>query len=300
MADAPAPSQEQVTAANEAELARWQDDFSEEELNVPTSSEEVDAKGTDEESAEETAEVEAADDIEEAEELEEIPSLVTTADPGDYTPADYSFEVTLANGKTVTVKTPEQADEIADDSDNFETPKQLMQFITKSNKMQRNLDRDFEKWESQKKTYDEQVAQQQERDQVVQSLAAGFEYLIAKGMMPAIDPADANADWADPEVAKHPGVKEQVALINYMTKENAQREKAGIPLLSSALDAFNAWQLDTGRQAAEAEHRAAGEARRAAGARVAGVSASAQAPFVPKGISVGRVIPMRGGANWED
>jgi hypothetical protein len=175
-----------------------------------------------------------------------------------------------------------------------------MQFITKANKMQRNLDRDFEKWESEKKLHDAQVAEQAERDKTVQTLASGFEYLITKGLMPAIDPADANADWSNPEVAKHPGVKEQVALINYMTKENAQREKAGIPLLTSALDAYNAWQLDSGRRQQEREQRAAGEARRAAGARVAGVSASAQAPFVPKGISVGRVIPMRGGANWED
>lgn len=288
-------------AANKA-AGIWDDDFSEEELTVPLTREEKDAKGTDEKTEEDPKDSTAGNDKVEEEPVEvysDPAPVVTVEDPGDYTPADYSFEVTLKDGKTVKITTPEDAEELSDDPENFETPRQLLDFIKKTTQMQNKLDKDYDKWELQKKTFDEQTATAAERQQNVDNLTKGFEYLISKGLMPQIDPADAIADWNDPEVAKHDGVKEQIALINYMVKENASRAKAGIPVLSSALDAFNAWQLDTNRQQEEQEHKAAGEARRAAGARVAGTSASNAAPYVPKGISVGRVIPMRGAANWE-
>lgn len=288
MADNPqAPSEEQLAQVRAQEDARWQDDFPEEQLQVPYKREETDAKGADK-----TAE--------EDEQHSEPVSVVTTEDPGEYKPADYSFEVTLKDGKTVKVSTPEEAEKIADDPDNFETPKQLMDFINKQNKMVRNLDRDYDKWESQKKTYDEQVATEKERQETVQNLANGFEYLIAKGLMPKIDPADAVADWSNPEIAKHAGVKEHIELINYMTKENEARQKAGIPVLSSALDAYNAWKLENAGKQEEEERKTAGEQRRAAGARVAPVSSGSTGAYVPKGISVGRVMPQRSAAIWED
>jgi hypothetical protein len=62
-------------------------------------------------------------------EVSEPAPLVTVQDPGEYTPADYSFEVTLKDGKTVKVASAEEADKIAEDPDNFETPAQLSQFL---------------------------------------------------------------------------------------------------------------------------------------------------------------------------
>jgi len=299
MADA--PTEEQVKTANDAELAKWEDDFDEADLNVPASKEDKDAQRTDEKTEEEPKDGDAADDEEEPAAVYSDPApVVTIADPGDYTPADYSFEVTLKDGKTVKVSTPEEAEKLADDPDNFETPKQLMDFINKQNKMNHNLDRDHDKWEADKSKFDEQTAIEAERQEKVDSLVKGFEYLVSKGFLPKVAEPDLTADWSDPEIAKHDGVKEQVALMNYMVKENKNREKAGVPLLNSALDAYNAWQLDTSRQRAEAEHKADGEARKTAGARVAGVSPAAQAPYVPKGISVGRTLNFRGGADWED
>lgn len=298
MADA--PSEEQIQAANKAEDAKWADDFPEENLKIPYKQEETTDEGADDKSKKEDQEVEENADEHVVEEYEAPAAVVTTEDPGEYKPADYSFEVTLKDGKTQKVSTPEEAEKLADDPDNFETPKQLMDFINKQNKMNRNLDKDYEKWESEKKTYDSQIETQKERDQTVTTLTSGFEYLIAKGLMPKLDPADAIADWSDPEVAKHPGVKEQIELINYMTKENTSREKAGIPVLASALDAYNAWQLETGRKQADKEKKESGEQRRAAGARVAGVSPAQQGSYVPKGIAVGKVMSKRGAAMWDD
>lgn len=305
MADATEEQVTQTQAANEAEMARWKDDFSEEELTIPYKREETDGKRTDEETEEEFKTDETADDgaTEIQDDLPAKPvSVVTTEDPGEYKPADYSFEVTLASGKTAKVTTPEEAEKIADDPDNFETPKQLMEFINKQNKMQRNLDRDYDKWESQKKDHDFQVGQQREREIIVDNLAKGFEYLESKGLIPAIDPKYKlpGVDWGVPDIAKQAGVKEQIALINYMTKENESRIKAGIPPLSSALDAYNAWKLDTNQKDTEKEQKEAGEARKRASSRVAGVSSSQQGSYVPKGIAVGRVLSRRGAAVWDD
>jgi hypothetical protein len=306
MADA--PTEEQIVSANEAEMSRWEDDFDQDKLEVKSKPEGDDAN--DKATGKDNEEVvnnsgnaksdTGAKEVDNQEEYSAPESVVTVDDPGDYQAADYSFEVTLKDGKTVKVSTPEEADKLADDPDNFETPKQLMDFINKQNKMNRNLDRDFDKWESQKKTFDDQTATAQERQQSVDNLVKGFEYLTAKGLLPEVDEADLTADWNDPEVAKHDGVKEQIELMSYMVKENASRTKAGIPLLTSALDAYNSWQLDTSRQREEQQHKEDGEARRMAGARVSGVSTGPQAPYVPKGISVGRTLNFRGGANWED
>lgn len=306
MADA--PTEDQVKQANDAEMARWEDDFDQNKLEVKSKPEDGDANdkatGKDDEGtvndAGDTKSDTSAEEVDEQEEYSTPEPVVTVTDPGDYQAADYSFEVTLKDGKTVKVSTPEEAEKLADDPDNFETPKQLMDFINKQNKMNRNLDRDYDKWESQKKTFDDQTATDQERQQSIDNLVKGFEYLTAKGFLPEVAQEDLTADWNDPEIAKHDGVKEQIALMNYMVKENASRTKAGIPVLASALDAFNAWQLDTNRQKDEQQHKADGEARRIAGARVAGVSAGSQAPYVPKGISVGRTLNLRGNANWED
>lgn len=283
---------------------KWDDDFSEEELNIPYKREAGDGVHEDAGTAEEE-DKSAGDNLDEevGQEVADYtpPTPVITAqDPGEYQPADYSFEVTLKDGKTQKISTPEEAEALADDPDNFETPKQLMDFINKQNKMNQNLDRDRERYDTQKKTYDDQVKVDQERQQTVQNLTAGFEYLIAKGLMPKINPADAIADWSNAEIAKHEGVKEQIALINYMTKENEQRQKAGIPVLGSALDAFNAWKLETDSKTASQEQRQAGEQRKAAGARVAGVSPAQQGSIAPKGIAVGRVLPSRGAAMWDD
>lgn len=298
MADTKTETTEEVVdqgkQAVNSNAAAWQDDFKEEELIIPYKREEAETTKTEEKTEDKV-------DEEEVVEAHDEPAPVITAqDPGDYTPADYSFEVTLKDGKTVTVKTPEEAEKLADDPDNFETPKQLMDFINKQNKMNRSLDKDQEKWEAAKKTYDEQAATEKQRQDTIDSYAKEFDYLSKKGLLPKVDAQYLAADWSDPEVAKQPGVKEQIELLNYMVKENKVRAKAGVKPLTSVVDTFNAWQADNDRKQAAKEHKEAGEARRAAGARVAGVAPSAQAPYVPKGIAVGRVLPQRGASMWED
>ncbi len=311
MADTTTETTEEVVDQGKqvsGDAARWQDDFKDEELNIPYKREEEDEgsdngdKSDTDKSADNATTKSTGNDDEDTEETthSDPAPVVTAENPGDYSPADYSFEVTLKGGKTVTVKTPEDAEKLADDPDNFETPKQLMDFINKQNKMNRSLDKDLEKWESEKKIYDDQTATEKQRQDTIDSYSKEFDYLTKKGLLPKVDAQFLAADWSDPEVAKQAGVKEQIELLSYMVKENKVRAKAGVKPLTSIVDTYNAWSADNERKQAVKASKEAGEQRKAAGARVAGVASSAQQPYVPKGIAVGRVMSGRSASVWED
>lgn len=290
-------TEEQVKTANEKEMARWENDFPEEQLQVKYKAEDT------EEPAKVETEEESTDSDDEDEVEYETPELdVTTPDPGQYVAADYSFEVTLKDGKTIKVGSPDEAEKIADDPDNFTTPKQLMDFLNKQNKMQRNLDRDHDQWQSKREKFDAEMNVATERAETISSIASEFKYLVSKNLLPPVAKEFQDADWSDPEVAKQPGVKEQVELLNYMAKENQRRQEAGVKPLASALDAHNSWLLDTERKERAKATREAGEARKVAGARVAGVSSSpVSGSNIPKGIAVGnKNVLKRNVAIWDN
>lgn len=294
-ADENTPTEEQTQEANAAEEARWQGDFNEEDLTVPYKREADDDEKTPET---DTDEEEVVPDNQET--YSEPAPVVTIEDPGEYTPADYSFDVTLKDGKSVKITTPDEAEKLSEDPDNFETPKQLLDFIKKSTQMQSKLDKDHDKWQEQKNLFDTQTQTENQRQETINTMAGEFEYLVKKKLMPEIAKEDLDADWSDPEIAKKPGVKEQIELLNYMVKENEIRAKAKVKPLTSIVDAYNAWQLDTGRQKREKANKDAGEARKAASAKVAGVSPTQTGTYVPKGIAVGRVLPQRSVTVWDN
>lgn len=318
MAEPQQPTEQQLSdakaeadkASAEAAVAAWEGDFTEEELEVKYKREDKKPEEPEDKKNEvdTKADQPAASASEEPVEFSQPQSLVTVADPGDYQPADYSFEVTLADGNKVKVTSPEEADKLADDPDNFETPRQLSDFLKKSVSMSNKLERDKEKWEAQKATFDEQTEAENDRQKNIDSIANEIGYLVSEGLLPEVAEEYKTANWQDPEVAKQPGVKEQMALLDYMVKENAKREKAGIKPLTSMLDAYNGWSrteeqrkaADTAK-AANDEKQKQGDARRAASSRVASVSPSNQAAYVPKGIAVGNPnVLRRGSAMWED
>ncbi len=117
-------------------------------------------------------------------------------------------------------------------------------------------------------------------------MANELNYLVDKGKLPAVAKKYQNANWSDPEVAKQPGVKEQVELLNYMAKENASRRRAGLSDLTPST-ALTEMRAEAAEKALKDGGDAAGEARRAAGARVAATT-PAPVSAVPKGVSVGR------------
>lgn len=295
-------NEDQVKTANDMEAARWGDDFPIDQLDVPYTREEPtleSKKGeqtqtTDDDNEEEDEEDESLD-------LAPVEQVDKSEDPGSYVPKDYSFKVTIAGGKEVTISSPKEAESIADNPDNFETPKQLMDFLNKSNKLERNLEHDQDDWQRRRDAYDAKVQSVTERQTVVNNLSNEIEYLGNKGLLPKIPAEYKDADWSDAEVRKQTGVKEAIGLINYMTKENTRREKAGISPISSALDALNAFNQDKERKEAVKHSKEAGESRKVAGARIAGVSAGSEGGYTaPKGIAVGNPnVLKRGRVDWE-
>lgn len=258
------------------------------------------------EKAKEDEKDEAVEELEEENELEPEPIEVLD-DPGEFVPKDYSFEVVIYEGeegkekpRTVKIKSIEDAESLLDKDPNFGSARELLNFNRKVTRMETSSERDKDTWQRAKNEFEAQSKEVEDRQQNIANIANEINYLVSKGKLPKVDAKYANTDWTNPNVAKLPGVKEQVALLNYMAKENRARSKAGLQPLSSAIDAFNSMQLD------EVEHKRSDNAskaaqdRKEAGARIAGTSPT-RGHAAPSGIAVGRVAPggLRGlGGGW--
>lgn len=153
------------------------------------------------------------------------------ADPGDFTPKDYSFEVELADGTKFNIKSPEDVSQLPEDA-SFKSIQDHTAFINNYTQMVNGVAADKQQYETDKKTFEEQKAVADENEKFIQTIENSFSYLEGKGKLPAVPAQYAEANWADPEVAKQPGVKERVELVNYMAKENAERESLGLPRMS--------------------------------------------------------------------
>lgn len=215
------------------------------------------------------------------------------ADPGAYVPGDYSFEVTVYDEKgekpkNHKINSLEDWDTLMEDDPNFGSGAALTKAMRLASKMEMSSEADKKAWEVKKADYDSVVQADTDRANTLSTWESEMDYLVSRGDMPAIDKSLKDANWSDPEVAKADGVKEQISLMKYMDKENKARAKAGLKQITSMLDAFNGWSRQQEKTSAVDTKKAEGEARRAAGARVAsGSSAAAGISNVPKGVSVG-------------
>lgn len=242
--------------------------------------------------AEDETEEEVDEEQPVVEEEYDEPIPIAVEDPGPYTPNDYSFEVTIydeegKNGKPVKIGSIEQFEELLEKDANFGTPSALLKAQRQATKMESKTESDQASWKEKLDKFESQNQSVQAQQEQISNIASEIAYLVSKGKLPQVDKQYSNADWTDPEIAKQPGVKEQVELLNYMRKENDSRVKAGLKPLTSALDAYNALQLEERDTKADDAKKAAAEARKNAGARVAGNS-PAPVTNTPKGVAVGR------------
>lgn len=213
-------------------------------------------------------------------------------DPGEFKPQDYAFEVTVydeegKNGKPKKIKSVDEWDALLDTDPNLGSAASLLKAQRLATKMETSLERDQSDWQKKKTEFEEGTRAAEVAQEAVTQMANEITYLVSKGDLPQVAKQYQNADWSDPEVAKQDGVKEQLAVLNYMRKENAARAKANLKPMTSILDAFNAFQIEQSRKQAITNKTNAGQARKEASARVAG-STPAPVSVAPKGIMVGR------------
>lgn len=246
------------------------------------------------------------DDVEETQtEEEETPDepVTTIEDPGEFTVPDVAFEVTVyddegKNGKTVKISSVDDWDNLLDKDPNLGTAAALMKAQREATKMENKLDRAQEDWQKQKTEYESQMEVEQQRIDTTNAWVNEINYLVQSGDLPKVDAKYKDADWSDPEIAKQDGVKEQIELLKFMRNENKAREKASLKPITSVIDAFNAFERKSSKTKTTEQNKARGEARKAAGAKVAGVS-PAPVSNAPKGVAVGRAGNLNDlGSNW--
>jgi hypothetical protein len=253
----------------------------------------TDEQGNEQRTEEVEEKVEDTEETPEEPEYEQPTPVVTVEDPGEFKPNDYSFDVVVYDDeskkpKTVKIKSAEDFDKLLDDDANFGSSGALLKAQRLATKMETSLERDEAEWKKKKDAYEEQAGTLEARNEQIANIAAEINYLVGKGKLPKVEKKYENANWSDPEVAKQPGVKEHLELLSYMRKENDDRKKHGLKSQVSVIDAFNAMTLEKRDNKAKDVKKQAGEARKEAGARVAGSSPAPVSSPAPKGIAVGR------------
>lgn len=232
-------------------------------------------------------------------EEEEVPFIPTSlpTDPGDYTPADYSFEVEI-EGKKTKIESVGQAETFMDENADKFTAPELMKILRQTQKMEIKLESDKLAYDNKKQEFDESKEILDEQRQTASNISAEIAYMVSKGMIPAITDPEAAKRWAtdptaylDKEFLKTSGVKEQVDLITALEKENKMREEAGLQPTKSILDVYNSLQLTTKTQEELDEKTQRAQARKQASSRVSGNSPS-PVNIAPKGIAVGRTLAL--------
>lgn len=205
-------------------------------------------------------------------------------DPGEFTPKDYSFEVTLADGSKHTIKAPEDADLLPDDAD-FGSLKNFNQYMRNLSRMTYGIEADKRDYESKKEAFETHQEQAAELTKRVETMTAEVNYLVAKGKLPKVDPQYENADWNDPEVQKQPGVKETLELLEYRAKENVERAKLNLPPMS-VLEAANERELEGYRTKENDTKTKQNNQRKVKGAMVGGAT-STPAQNIPDDLIIG-------------
>lgn len=218
----------------------------------------------------------------------------TTEDPGDFKPGDHSFTVTI-NGTRTKVSTIEEADKLAEDPDAFKDAKQLIRFMDKRSDMRQGLAEDKKTYEADKSKFEAQQQLVEIRNERLTTWANEFEYLTKRGDIPAVkdelNTADAGLKWAT-DHKEEPGVKERLAIMKYMDDESKNRQAAGLPPMTSMIEAYNEMQLSALKTGDKVQADRDLKTRQERGSRVSG-----PAPYVPGNTESGEIVGTPGTLN---
>lgn len=167
--------------------------------------------------------------------------------PGEFKPTDYSFEIKDAEGKVYKINSIEDIDALPSDID-FGTPANLMKAQNALNRMTTGLEAEKKAYEQSKQAYEANETSRQQAQATIEQTLNEIAYLEKKGSLPPVDPKYDALNWADPEVAKQPGVKERIELLNFRFSENQERSKLNLPPMT-LLEAHTQLELQNYRKA---------------------------------------------------
>lgn len=210
-------------------------------------------------------------------------------DPGEFAPnkdGRYSFDVTLADGTSFRIEKPEDIDKLPPTPE-FASVQDHARFNAAYSKMITGLEADKRDWDKAKGDFDVQESSEQEITDYIAGIENGMLYLEKSGKLPPLSPQYNDvAKWNDPEVAKQPGVKERLALVNFIAKENAARVPLGLPKVT-ALEAFAELRNQAYEAQATQRTQKQNELRKQRGAMVTGASRPAPSARSTDGMIVG-------------
>lgn len=231
----------------------------------------------------------AADDTPPKPEDKPAPTLPAPAvtDPGEFTPNDHSYEITLTDGKTRKISTPEEADALAEELD--ENPelvnaKLLLEFNRKSLAMDQGLQTDKKTYEDNKKAFDEDTTSRETVAKTAQQIENGVKFLETKGMLPPVDPAidtpEAGKEWTTTH-KDATGVKERLELMKYMADNNDQRKAVGLEPTFDAVGAYYQMKTEQANEADKDADKKDADARKKKGSMVGSPAAHVQSNVAP-------------------
>lgn len=215
----------------------------------------------------------------------------TAEDPGEFTPGDHSFEITLKDGKTRKITSPEEAEALAveiDENPELITAKTFIDFNRKFMQMDTAIANDQRDFETKKEAFDVSQATKKVRTDTVNQINNGLSYLQSKGLIPevpaALNTAEAGTKW-ETDHKDEPGVKERLAILKYMTEENERRMAAGLDPSFDVPSAFNAIRLEEMQNTAEDTTKQQAKTRKQRGAMV-----GSNAPSIQSNESKGTIV----------
>ncbi len=247
-------TEETTTAEDTVETPTFMEDMEDATDDAPDTPDDADT--SDSGSGDDSSEV-----VTEEPKPEPVVQAPQAEDPGDFTPNDYSYDVTLADGTVVHIAKPEDIKNIPADA-SFESPQALFEASANYTKMVNGIESDKRAYEADKEKFESEKQATEATEKRIQTAIAEMNYLEAKGRLPKYDPKYDTMNWNDPEVAKQPGIKERMELFEYRAKENEQRTALGLGEMSlieaqmqMAQEAREA--VDTEKRNKQAEHRKA-------------------------------------------
>lgn len=216
---------------------------------------------------------------------EPTPTLEVVEDPGEFKPSDYSFKVTV-DGKEMTVKDEADVEAITDlleEKPEAISAKDFIKFNRSVSAMDNGIAKEKTDHDAKKAAYDTYTETVEVQEKRIEGINNGINYLEAKNLLPKVDSKLVDAVWKD-----HPdadGIKERLALLNYMAEENTRRVEAGLEPSFDPIAAYNGMQLEQANNKDTQADAAENDKRKSKGSMVGG-----NAPNIPSNIPKDSIV----------